>query len=201
MHPKAWHPTLVLLTALLCCLSAGVPASTEDTRQPINIEADRAEISELKGTSTYSGHVVLNQGGIEVKADTVTVYANEGQLQRITAEGQPVQYRQQRPGEEDVHGVSQRMEYTADGRQLLLLDDAELWQGGNRFSGNRIHYDPKSERVIATSKDGGQGGQRVTVTLQPKTAPKPAAAESAPNTPAPAAGDTPPSDTPPAAQP
>jgi lipopolysaccharide export system protein LptA len=200
MYPKAWHRFLLPLMALLYCLSAGVSASTEDTRQPINIEADRAEISELKGTSTYSGHVVLNQGGIEVKADTVTVYANEGQLQRITAEGQPVQYRQQRPGEEDIHGVSQRMEYTADGRQLLLLDDAELWQGGNRFSGNRIHYDPKSERVIATSKDGGQGAQRVTVTLQPKTVPKPAP-EPAPNTPAPAAGDTPPGDTPPAEQP
>jgi lipopolysaccharide export system protein LptA len=180
MHRKLRQGVLLTL-ATLTWLSASAMASSEDTEQPINIEADRAEISELKGTSTYTGHVVLNQGGIEVKADIVTVYTTQGQLQRIIAEGKPVQYRQQRPNEEDVHGVSQRMEYTADGRQLLLLDGAELWQGNNRFSGNRIHYDPKAERVIATSKDDAQGSQRVTVTLQPKSAPKATAETKTPN--------------------
>jgi lipopolysaccharide export system protein LptA len=195
MHPKAWQQMLMLSVAILAWPASTAMASTEDTQQPINIEADRAEISERQGTSIYSGHVVLNQGGIEVKADTITVYTNEGQLQRITAEGKPVEYRQQRPNKEDIHGSSQRMEYTADGRQLLLLDGAELWQGGNRFSGNRIHYDPKAERVIATSKDSGEGGQRVTVTLQPKTTPKPAS-DPAPSTPGAPASDSPPAEQP-----
>jgi len=166
-----------LMAALLIIFSlvTGVAyASKEDTQQPINIEADRAEISEAKGMSTYTGNVILSQGGIEIKADTVTVYVLDAQLQRITAEGNPVHYRQQRTDEDDVRGVSQRMEYLADTKRLLLLGGAELWQGINRFSGHRIQYDPEAERVVASGSSleapgsPAQDGQRVTVTLQPK---------------------------------
>ena len=141
MHrpPLAIFTHAMLLLAWL--LSSAAFASTDDTQQPIHIEADRAEISEAQGVMTYTGHVVLNQGGIELRADTVVVYTQAGELQRITAQGQPVPYRQQRSNKQEVHGVSQRVEYTADSKQVLLLGQAEFWQGGNRFSGNRIQYD------------------------------------------------------------
>jgi lipopolysaccharide export system protein LptA len=166
---------------LVWLFSSAALASTDDTQQPIHIEADRAEISEAQGVMTYTGHVVLSQGGIELRADTVVVYTQAGELQRITAQGQPVRYRQQRSNEQEVHGVSQRVEYTADSKQVLLLGQAELWQGGNRFSGNRIQYDPKDERVIANAgadtetspgTDATHKPPRVTVTLQPKNSEK-----------------------------
>ena len=177
---------MLLLTWLLSSVAL---ASTDDTQQPIHIEADRAEIDEAQGVMTYSGHVVLSQGGIEMRADTVVVYTQEGELQRITAQGQPVRYRQQRINEPEVHGVSQRMEYTAENKQVLLLGEAEFWQGGNRFSGNRIQYDPEAERVVAnagtdadtgTAADAGHPPPRVTVTLQPKKSQKAPAQQVAP---------------------
>ena len=178
---------LMLLSWLF---SSAISASTDDIQQPIHIEADQAEISEAQGVMTYTGHVVLSQGGIEMRADTVVVYTKEGELQRITAQGQPVHYRQQRSNEEEVHGVSQRVEYTAETKQVLLLGQAEFWQGGNRFSGNRIQYDPKTERVVAnagadtdagTVPDGtDQQKPRVTVTLQPKKSQQAPAQEVAP---------------------
>lgn len=157
---------------LLLILGPLAYANTEDTQQPIHIEADRAEINEAQGVMTYTGHVVLRQGGIELRADTVVVYAREDVLQRITAEGAPVHYRQERADQKEIRGASQRMEYDAETKRLLLLGEAEFWQGGNRFSGNRIQYDQVSERVIASAGEAGVGpdeaAPRVTVTLQPR---------------------------------
>ena len=153
---------------LLCPL---VVASPKDIQQPITIEADQAVLDEKKQTSIYTGNVVLKQGGIEVKANKITVYTNDGKLQSVVAEGDPVHYQQQQQKEEDIRGVSQRMEYEAESKRLLLLDGAELWQGGNRFSGQRIQYDPKEEKVIATGDSDGieNGAQRVQIILQPQS--------------------------------
>ena len=178
---------LLSLLLMFSLLSPMVLASTDDTQQPIYIEADQAEINEREGVMTYTGHVLLRQGGIELRADTVVVYAIDGELQRITAQGQPVHYLQKPPQQDidakEVKGVSQRMEYRAKDKRLLLLGNAEFWQGGNRFSGNRIQYDPETERVIANAGDtdsdktpnGDASAQdasikppRVSVTLQPK---------------------------------
>ncbi len=162
----------LFLLLIACVFSALTLASDDDSQQPVHIEADRAEIDEVQGVMTYTGHVVVRQGGIEMRADTVVVYSKEGELQRITAQGQPAHYRQKRADGKIVKGASQRMEYSANGKQVVLLGNAQFWQGGNRFSGNRIQYDPDGERVLAnaggeTNKAGEQ--QRVTVTLQPRS--------------------------------
>lgn len=179
---------LQLMTPLLLLIGSMAFASTDDIQQPIHIEADQAEIHERQGVMTYSGHVILKQGGIEMRADTVVVYSKEGELQRVTAEGQPVHYLQRPLHENDaikeIKGVSQRMEYRAKDKRLLLLGNAEFWQGENRFSGNRIQYDPESQRVLASAGDAdagisdsdgngaasqpGEKPPRVTVTIQPK---------------------------------
>jgi len=169
----------LFLLMIGCVFSAPVLASSDDSQQPVHIEADRAEIDETLGVMTYTGHVVVRQGGIEMRADTVVVYSKEGELQRITAQGQPARYQQKRVDGKMVRGTSQRMEYSAKSNQVVLLGDAQFWQGGNRFGGHRIQYDPDAERVVAnagsnTNKAGEQ--QRVTVTLQPrpkKTNPRP----------------------------
>lgn len=161
-----------LLLLISCAFSALALASGDDMQQPIHIEADKADIDEIKGVMIYTGNVQLRQGGIEVSADTVVVYAKDGEMQRITAQGKPVHYLQkplQGTTQKEVRGVSQRMEYTADNKQVLLLGKAEFWQGGNRFSGNRIQYDPEAERVVANAGSDAGVNQRVTVTLQPKS--------------------------------
>lgn len=162
---------VILLGICSAFFSVLVFADSEDTRKPITIEADQAVLDEKKQISTYTGNVVLKQGGIEVKANTITVYSKEGQLQRVIAKGDPVHYRQQQTQDEDIRAVSQRMEYETESKSVLLLGDAELWQGGNRFSGKRIQYDPSEEKVIATGDPGStaNGGQRVQITLQPQS--------------------------------
>jgi len=161
----------LLLLLISCAFSALASAGNDDSQQPVHIEADQAEIDEILGVMTYTGHVVVSQGSIEMRADTVVVYSKERELQRITAQGQPAHYLQKRTDGKIVKGSSQRMEYNANNKQVLLLGNAQFWQGGNRFSGDRIQYDPDAERVVANAGNGTSATgekQRVTVTLQPR---------------------------------
>ena len=72
---------------------------------------------------------------------------------------------------EDIHGSSLNMEYDANTKQFTLLNDAELWQGKNRFSGRRIQFDVEKEKVMATGSpdDSGKSTQRVQITIQTKS--------------------------------
>ena len=161
----------VLIYAIVFLWTPMIIADTEDVQQPITIEADQAVLDENKQTSIYTGHVILKQGGIEVKADTVIVHTNDGQLRRVIVEGSPVNYRQQQQGEEDIRGNSERMEYDTESKRIVLLGGAELWQGGNRFSGKRIQYDTEHEKVIANGNVSSKENavQQVEITLQPKS--------------------------------
>lgn len=184
MRLKKLHLNFFIMLLLSAPFSALVTAGSIDTQLPIHIEADRAEIDEARGVMTYTGNVQLRQGGIEVSADKMVVYSKAGELQRIIAQGTPVRYLQKaRPDpqqgatQKEVRGVSQRLEYNANNKQVLLLGKAEFWQAGNRFSGNRIQYDLDGERVVANAGDdvNATGKRpRVTVILQPKNKKAPA---------------------------
>ncbi len=162
---------------LLACWLLAAPALSADEgqREPVTIEADSAVFDERQGQSTYTGHVVITQGGMQVRADEVTVYIEGEALKRIVARGEPVRFRQRREGEKEILGEARRLDYRADDEHLLLQDQAWLTQGGNRFSGQRIEYDMRQERVRAAQ--GKDGGQRVRVTIQPKSKSPPPAGE------------------------
>jgi len=61
------------------------------------------------------------------------------------------------------------MEYVADKKRYIFIDQAELQQGKNRFSGTRIQFDPDEEKVIASGDavDSSNAKQRVQITIQP----------------------------------
>ena len=156
-----------LTIALLWLPALSLFASPLDSQQPITIEADQAKVDEKQGISTYSGHVVLHQGGIQIKADQLMVYSHEGELEKMIATGKPVTYHQKGDtATNDISGEAERMEYYAKENRLVLLESAMLSQGPNQFSGNRITYDTEREVVSATVSETGK--ERVQVTIQPK---------------------------------
>jgi lipopolysaccharide export system protein LptA len=163
------EPSLLLLTAALLfgASPTAVVASPQDTREPITIEADKAKVDEKQGISTYTGNVLLRQGGIQIKAETLTVHSLEGELEKVVATGAPVTYFQKGDAEaSDISGEARRMEYFANENRLVLLESAKLSQGPNQFKGNRITYDTLREVVSATVSETGK--DRVQVTIQPK---------------------------------
>ncbi|HEB93866.1 MAG TPA: lipopolysaccharide transport periplasmic protein LptA [Gammaproteobacteria bacterium] len=163
---KALRINSRLLLACTLLLAAPLLAADKAQREPVTIEADSAMFDERKGQSIYTGHVVITRGGMQIRADEVTVYTEEDALKRIVANGEPVRFRRQREGEKEIRGEARRLDYRANDEHLLLQDQAWLTQGGNRFSGQRIEYDMPRERV--TAAQAGDGSQRVKVTIQPK---------------------------------
>jgi len=66
---------LIPLAALL--FAGGVWALSTDKRQDIEIEADAAELDDLKGIVVYRGNVIVKQGSLRMTGDTMTVTFNE----------------------------------------------------------------------------------------------------------------------------
>ena len=91
---------LALLGLILCCSiaqAATPPPAHHDTNQPIAISADRfvAEKNPAEGasgaiTGTYSGNVVITQGAIRMRANTVRINVIAGKPNKIFADGNVV---------------------------------------------------------------------------------------------------------------
>ena len=66
-----WLTSLVTLSFV--CAAASALAEQGDRDKPIQIEADRASLDQLKGVTVYEGNVVVTQGTILLRAAQVTV--------------------------------------------------------------------------------------------------------------------------------
>ncbi len=189
-------------TAVSCllALAAGLSlpgaalALGNDSNQPIQLEADRAELNEGSGTGVYRGNVVLTQGTIQLRASRLDVKTGKRGLQQAVATGSPVRFRQQPAGDQaEITAEASRVEYQGSSGRLLLLGNARVQQGRNSFSGERIEYDLRSETVLASGGSDSKPG-RVQMIIAPPAVETPAPAPEtpeaapAPETP-PAAGE------------
>ncbi len=159
--------------------SMDVLALASDRDQPIELEADTADIDDLKGISIYTGNVVLVQGSMVIKAHKLTLYNDKNkELEKAIAEGAKgklATFKQRPEGKDkDFRARASTMIYYLKKDKIHLLKNAFVWQGGDTFSGDKIIYDTKRETVIAKSQKNKEGqpiksGGRVKVTIQPKS--------------------------------
>lgn len=154
------NPAVLLLAALVgLLLAAGTQARTPDREQPIDLEADRAEIDSARGISTYTGAVVLTQGSLVITGERMVVHTREVDgrrvLDRVEVEGTPATYEQLPEGQTDtVHAEAPRMAYYSRGPQRLHLSDgAELWQRENRMSGDEIQVNLETQEAVVEGRD------------------------------------------------
>ena len=162
---------LVATLALLLLASAAVLAAT-GRGEPIQLDADEAEIDNVSGISVYTGNVILTQGLREITGERMTVHTAEGgrTLSRVIVEGQPAVYTEQPDGEgELVRAEAPRMEYYASGpERMVLLDGGRLTRGRNEFSGEVIEYNLESE--VVNARGDRETGRRTRMTLFPEDA-------------------------------
>jgi lipopolysaccharide export system protein LptA len=153
-----------LLLGCWCTLAGALPG---DQSQPINISADAVELDDGRHTSTYTGHVEVQQGSMRLWAERVTVQHEPSRRPaHIVATGSPARYRQVTDQGKEVKAHALRMEYDAASNAILLIDQAELTQGKDRFSSDRILYDRSKEVVKAGAS--AQGRQRVHISITPE---------------------------------
>jgi len=151
----------LLLSSLTLLVAQSALALPEDREQPIHIQADRAELDDLKGVALYTGNVIITQGSMEITGDRATITrAADGGVDVFTATGKPATFRQQPALDKEVvdaYGLT--IEYFAAKDRVLLIDQAKVVQGSSTFEGEKIVYDTAKQIVNA----GRANGQNITV--------------------------------------
>lgn len=156
----------ISLIVLLCVWGRG-QALESDKDQPMHLEADSLSVDEASGVVLYEGGVEITQGSLKIWADRLWIHRRQGKTEKIIGEGVPVRFRQlPDKGAEEVRGEARRVEINAQRNELLLIDDAVLEQGGNRFNSDRIIYN--REKAIVKAGGSAQGKERVQVVIEPR---------------------------------
>jgi lipopolysaccharide export system protein LptA len=180
--PVAIRSSVHLAGLLALCLLAPAAAwaLATDRDQPVEVEADYAEMDDVAGTTVYKGNVVVVQGSIRVTGDVLTVnYTPEREMKEVLVDGKPATFRQRPDGKtEDVEGEGIRVEYFVLQDLVYLKREAKLREAGKRMSGNEIIYDTARSVVTARKAPdaGGPAGpdktgkprERVRVILPPR---------------------------------
>jgi lipopolysaccharide export system protein LptA len=171
---------VVSLIILLCFFTytAGAWALSTDSQQPIEIEADFAELDDAEGKTVYIGNVVVTQGSIRMTGDKLRVNFTENrELEDVYLEGRPAYFKQTPDGaDHDVEGEGLLIEYHAQENFLYLIDKAKLTKGDRLFEGHRINYDTEKSIITARSvprmepsgKAPEQPRRRVRIIIPPK---------------------------------
>ena len=160
------------LTFLLVCLLLPIQALAlnSDKDKTMNIEADRVDIDDEKGVSTFRGNVVMTRGSILIKGDVVVIYRDKVKdLDKIHSTGNLAHFQQRPDGKpDDVVANGRELFYDAFKEILIIRKQGKVVQGGDTFHGEHIVYDSKRDLVEARGSKSNTGKKgRVQMTLQP----------------------------------
>lgn len=160
------------LFAGLCATLLALPAHAEkaDRTKPVNLEADTVTLDDIRKVSVYQGNVILSQGTLMLRADHVQVTQNANGLDKVSASGRPVAFRQKVEGRDEfIEGFADRIEFNSTSSQLELIGRAQLRRGGDELRGNQISYNANTEFYKVTGQpDAKTPSGRVRAVIRPK---------------------------------
>ncbi|MGP9797915.1 lipopolysaccharide transport periplasmic protein LptA [Halomonas sp. 86] len=153
----------------LFALAVPLSAAAQTSQAPIEVEADQLDLDQRAGTAVYSGDVNIRQGSMQLRGDRVEIIRNDaGELSRAIATGERAYLRNQLDDQDTpMEGWARRVVYHVAERRVELIDQAELTQAGDQFTGGRLEYFIDREVVQARSDANGSEPQRIRMTLQP----------------------------------
>lgn len=166
-------PRQILIILPLLLASNPALALSSDKDKPMTIEADSVEIDDKKGITVYRGNVVVVQGTMNVKGDTLVIERVDGEVKVVTVVGQPARY-QQKPDEKDemVYATARKLQVYPKRDLVRLERNARITQEGNVFTGNILEYDNKNDIIkakgnISKTDTGPASKGRIKITIQP----------------------------------
>ncbi|GAB1392275.1 lipopolysaccharide transport periplasmic protein LptA [Rhodocyclaceae bacterium] len=174
-------PVRILLTTLLAgslTLTAhAVHAERADRNKPVNLEADRVTVDDIKRVHVFEGNVVLTQGTLSIRTAKLVVTQDAEGFQKGVASGGAdglARFRQKREGKDEyVDGEGERIEYDSRAEKSEFFTRAYVKSGVDEVRGNYIQYDGITEQYLVTAVPGAKPGTpagRVTAIIQPKSA-------------------------------
>jgi len=175
MTPK--HPHLI---AALLLTAIALPALAEkaDREKPMNIEADRFSMDDVKKVQVFEGNVVLNQGTLQIRTSRLVVTQDADGFQKGVATGGAnglARFRQKREGQDEyIEGEGERIEHDARQEKTEFYIRGWVKSGLDEVKGNYISYDALTEKYLVTTGAGqtktatGETQARVRAIIQPK---------------------------------
>ena len=153
-------------------------AEKADRNKPVNIEADRVSVDDVKKVQVFEGNVQLVKGTLIIRAERIVVTQDDDGYQRGVATGTastPPRFKQKREGQDDyIEGEGERIVHDAKAEKTEFFNRAWVKSGLDEVRGQFISYDALSEQYFVTSGPNGTraqagSGERVRAVIQPKT--------------------------------
>lgn len=132
--------------------------AAQDVNAPVEVTADSLQVDQKTGLATFSGNVLIGQGGMRLSADRVTVTYAQGNAQKISAlkaEGNVTLASGTDAAE--AHAA----DYNVASGNVVLTGDVLLTQGANVLAGEKVTVNLASGTANASG--------RVRSVLQPGT--------------------------------
>ena len=158
-----WFACLVFLRP------AVLAENTEDaTASQLTIEGDSAVFLQEQNTIEYVGNVVAFMDSMRIVGDRVLVEMNSDRIERITTNGAPATFWQQRDAtKRDTTAAANTIVYLPDSGLLELSGSASLKQDDNEVSSALIRYDLTLGQLDAGSPNASE--ERVRMQLRVPT--------------------------------
>ena len=169
---------LLALCLLLAALPTIVLAEKGDRDKPINVEADRVSIDDIKKVQIFEGNVVMSQGTLQLRTSKLVVTQDADGFQKGVATGGAgglARFKQKRDGvDEYMEGEAERIDHDTREEKTEFFIRGWVKNGQDEVKGPYISYDALTEKYLVTNGSGGQKSAtgaaqaRVRAIIQPK---------------------------------
>jgi lipopolysaccharide export system protein LptA len=191
-------PTRQIMRSAVACLAATFLAGTwafaqaptqsgallpgSNSKEPINIAADKLDYFDKEQKAIYSGNVVVVQGDTRLNASILTiVFDRKGGDAKAAGQKSPNSQLRWMKGDgpitivnKDQVGVGDSLLYDKAKNKFSLIGNVSLSQGENITKGDELVYDLQSGQAVVSST-GGRVKSRIVPgdkTAQPSAAPR-----------------------------
>ena len=168
---------LLALCLMLAALPTVVLAEKGDREKPINVEADRVSIDDIKKVQIFEGNVVMSQGTLQLRTSKLVVTQDADGFQKGVATGGAnglARFRQKRDGKDEyIEGEAERIEHNSRDEQTEFFVRAWVKSGQDEVKGHYISYDALTEQYLVTNAGETKSAKgapqaRVRAIIQPK---------------------------------
>ena len=147
---------IILFTVLFATVAI---AQTEDTKLPIEIEANSVIVDETSGFNEFLGDAVVRQGSLLITAEVIQVQTNDDGVETMFAKGSPDKQAKYIQSKKDqsrfIEATADQITYDVNKGMVFLLGNANLIQGFDSFSGDSLNYDINNDKVIVKGSEDG----------------------------------------------
>jgi lipopolysaccharide export system protein LptA len=171
------HSAIAMTTFLLLLSSPPAFAERADREKPINLEADRISMDDVKKVQIFEGNVVMTQGTLQIRTNKLVVTQDADGFQKGSAVGGAnglARFRQKREGKDEyIEGEGERIEHDARNERTEFFVRAWVKSGLDEVKGAYVSHDALTEKFLVTSGAEtktaiGVPQARVRAIIQPK---------------------------------